>query len=306
MATQYPDDNRHEYGDLLRKIAQLEQRNGELVVDLMRDSAKLSEAEEKLKRWRTELEIVAEQKGHNLCHTWIPNLLKNTLGYTGNFPDPGRMTKTEFKMGCKFYQDDIFGPDTVPLCSGEMFKRKAVFLDRDGTLIKAVHRPNFPENSPDKKEITAPFKEDELIFVPHVLEALGMLKRAGFLRIMVTNQPDVAHGYMDEGEWQRIQGTIVDTLDLDDVFMCRHRQEDNCPFKKPSALMLQSAADKWGIDLSKSFMVGDTDADMKTGKLAGCGTVLVNTFYNSDVESDVRTTNLLVAAKVILFSQKVD
>lgn len=83
----------------------------DLNIKLMRTMAKLSDAEDMLKRWQAELEIVASKGGHNLCHIWIPDLLKRTLGHTGNFPDPDGMTKEEFKLGCKFYQDDIFGPD---------------------------------------------------------------------------------------------------------------------------------------------------------------------------------------------------
>ena len=179
-----------------------------------------------------------------------------------------------------------------------MFNRKAVFLDRDGTLIEIVERPEHI------KKRTAPFKESELVFVPDVHEALDILRRAGFLRIMVTNQPDVAHGYMEEEEWKKIHRAIVSSLDFDDVFMCRHRQGDGCPFKKPSGLMLQSAADKWGINLSKSYMVGDTYADSESGKLAGCETILVDRFYNQDAVCDVRVGNLMDAVKVIVMAEK--
>ncbi len=96
------------------QIFGLRQRNKELVIELMRKSAEASEAQETLKRWRTELEVVAEQKGHNLCWMWIPRLLKNTLGYTGKYPDPDTVTREEFELGCKAYQDDIFGP-VIPL-----------------------------------------------------------------------------------------------------------------------------------------------------------------------------------------------
>ena len=112
MATQYPEHD-DDYGTLsssLDETQKLRKRNEELVVDLMRKSAEASEAEETLKRWRTELEIVAEQKGHNLCWMWIPRLLKATLGHTGKYPDPDNVTREEFELGCRAYQDDIFGP----------------------------------------------------------------------------------------------------------------------------------------------------------------------------------------------------
>lgn len=96
--------------DLEMRLMVLDQRNKELVIDLMRKSAEASEAQEQLKRWRTELEIVAEQKGHNLCWMWIPRLLKATLGHTGKYPDPEKVTRAEFELGCRTYQDDLFKP----------------------------------------------------------------------------------------------------------------------------------------------------------------------------------------------------
>lgn len=97
--------------DLEMRIMTLEQRNRELVVELMRKSAQFSEVEETLKRWRTELEILADQKGHNLCWAGVPRLLKNTIGHTGKYPDPEKVTKEEFRMGCDVYIEDLFGSD---------------------------------------------------------------------------------------------------------------------------------------------------------------------------------------------------
>lgn len=112
MATQYPTD-REEFNLTIQRLHEqidtLTKLNHELVKDVMHQSAKASEAEETLKRWRTELEIVAEQKGHNLCWMWIPRLLKATLGHIGKYPDPEKVTREEFELGCRAYQDDIFG-----------------------------------------------------------------------------------------------------------------------------------------------------------------------------------------------------
>ncbi len=157
-----------------------------------------------------------------------------------------------------------------------MFDKRAVFLDRDGTLIKAIYRPDLA------KKITAPFVRDELEFMPHYKEVLDFLQERSFIRIMVTNQPDVALGYMSQIAWNTIHSEVLATLKLDDYYMCRHTTMDNCPCKKPSPLMLKVAACKWGIDLSRSYMVGDTRSDMETGKAAGCQTVLIRTPYNKD------------------------
>lgn len=185
-----------------------------------------------------------------------------------------------------------------------MFKQKAVFLDRDGTLIEAIHRPNFPENSFHKKEITAPFHENELVFVPDVHEVLDILRRMGFLTVMVTNQPDVAHGYMTEDEWQRIHNVVVKTLEFQHVYMCRHRSRDECDRKKPSPKMLFDAEDNLGINLSESYMIGDMDADMKASKAAGCAGILLERDYNQDVNADIRVASLTDAVKVIRLAEK--
>jgi D-glycero-D-manno-heptose 1,7-bisphosphate phosphatase len=176
-----------------------------------------------------------------------------------------------------------------------MYKRRAVFLDRDGTLVKIVERPGHP------KERTSPFTEDELEFFPDTYRTLTEFKKMGYLRIMITNQPDVGYGYVSETDWQKIHRRIVDTLGLDDVFMCRHISEDNCPFRKPSGLMLLAAADKWGIDMRQSYMIGDTWKDMDAGRAAKCKRVIMlNRRYNLHDDSDVRADTLNEVIGIIL------
>jgi|SRR3989338_1398370 len=183
--------------------------------------------------------------------------------------------------------------DELVLSGSSMFKRWTIFLDRDGTLIKAIPRPDFI------KQVTAPFFFHELEFVPKVKEVLAGMKEMGYLRIMVTNQPDVAHGYMSQKEWDDIHNTVIDELKLDDYYMCRHTADDDCPYKKPSPMMLIAAADKWGIDLKNSIMIGDTRTDMLTGRAAGCKTILVrgltpglNYNHNRDGIADLEIDNL--------------
>jgi len=113
MSTYYPPDDRHETEDLKKKILELEKRNRELVAEAVKKSTQLIDAEDRLRRWTVELESLASKKGHGLCHVWIPILLKNTIGHTGNFPDPDKITREEFELGCKIYQDEIFGPKFI-------------------------------------------------------------------------------------------------------------------------------------------------------------------------------------------------
>ena len=101
--------------DLQAENRKLKAINRELNIDLMRAQAKLSDAEDKLRRWEVELEIVGSKTGHNGCHIWIPELLRNTLGNTGNFLDPDKMTPEQFAEGCVAYHGDRFGNCNVKL-----------------------------------------------------------------------------------------------------------------------------------------------------------------------------------------------
>ncbi|MEK7646890.1 MAG: HAD-IIIA family hydrolase [Patescibacteria group bacterium] len=179
-----------------------------------------------------------------------------------------------------------------------MSKKRAVFIDRDGVVVKPVYHEGFTLP-------TAPFHFQEFAFLDlsGTLEALSRLKKNGFLCILITNQPDVAYGHILEEEWQKIHRQVR-TLAFDDIFMCRHTREVNCPCKKPKPGMLFLAAEMWNIDLSRSYMVGDTQNDMLAGQAAGCKTVLVRTNYNIGIVRDYASNDLLSAAKMILSMEK--
>lgn len=177
--------------------------------------------------------------------------------------------------------------------SFNMFDRRAVFIDRDGTVIKSIKR-EFHNNM-----IAAPWFMDELEFMPKVQAGLKRLKKLGFVRILITNQPDVSYGYTTKERWEEIQNAIVRKLRFDDIFMCRHPKDCNCLARKPSPIMLTVAADKWGINLSRSYMVGDTDKDIRAGWAAGCKTILINTEENQSVKSDFRVAGFWEAVKLI-------
>lgn len=175
----------------------------------------------------------------------------------------------------------------------DMFDRRAVFIDRDGTVIKSIKR-EWPKNA-----LTAPWFLQELEFMPKVQAGLKRLQRLGFLRILVTNQPDVSYGYTTKERWQEIQNTIVKKLRFDDVFMCRHSKNCNCLVRKPSPMMLTVAACKWGINLNRSYMIGDTDKDIGAGWGAGCKTILIDTEKNQSLRADYHVPGFWEAAKLI-------
>lgn len=171
-------------------------------------------------------------------------------------------------------------------------KKRAVFIDRDGVVVRAIPRPGFTWP-------TAPFSFDEFIMEDGVEGAIRLLQDRGFLCILVSNQPDVAYGHISHQEWRRIQNK-VEELGFDDVFLCRHTREDNCECKKPKPGMLVQAAARWDIDLSRSYMIGDTVNDVLAGKAAGCKTVLISTTYNKQLVSDLAAGSLYEATLLIL------
>jgi D-glycero-D-manno-heptose 1,7-bisphosphate phosphatase len=177
-----------------------------------------------------------------------------------------------------------------------MNRRRAVFIDRDGVVVRSVVRMGF-------ELPTAPFSFEELVFEDGVAKAIRLLRDWGFLCILISNQPDVAYGHMARSEWRRIQNK-VEELDFDDIFLCRHTRDAGCECRKPKPGMLLKAAARWNIDLARSYMVGDTAKDTLAGKAAGCKTVLISTSYNKDVESDLSATSLHGAALLIIEMNK--
>ena len=113
MVTYYPTEHEEfnwQVEALESRIKELERQNSELNISWMKTQAELSDAEDTVRRWRTELEIVASKGEHNGCHIWIPDLLKRTLGHTGKFLDPEKMTSEQFAEGCIVFHGDRF-PD---------------------------------------------------------------------------------------------------------------------------------------------------------------------------------------------------
>lgn len=171
--------------------------------------------------------------------------------------------------------------------------KRAVFLDRDGVLNLAMIKNGKPY---------PPNNLAELIIPDEVLPALIQLKSAGFLLIGATNQPDVARGTTPIETVQTINDVLMQKLPLDDIRVCYHDDKDNCSCRKPSPGLLINAAKDYGIDLSKSFMIGDRWKDIDAGKNAGCKTIWVSMGYTERIptEADYITDSLLGAVTWIM------
>ena len=169
---------------------------------------------------------------------------------------------------------------------------RAVFLDRDGVLNRGVITDGAP---------FAPADLPEFQLMPRVLEALTDLKAAGFLLIVVTNQPDIARGRATRAGIDRIHAWMEEQLPLTAIRVCFHDDVDECACRKPKPGLLISAAVDYEIQLGRSFMIGDRWRDIGAGRAAGCRTVLVNRFPEPlRVEPDIELADLPAAAAWIL------
>jgi D-glycero-D-manno-heptose 1,7-bisphosphate phosphatase len=144
--------------------------------------------------------------------------------------------------------------------------RPAVLLDRDGVLNRVFVRDGVSH---------PPAHPCEFELLPGVPEALARLSFAGLALAVVTNQPDVARGTQTRAGVEVLNDLVRSALPVLDVLTCCHDNADDCPCRKPRPGLLIEAGRRWGLDLSRSFMVGDRWSDVEAGRAAGCRTVLV-------------------------------
>ena len=167
----------------------------------------------------------------------------------------------------------------------------AVFLDRDGTLMKDVDYCGDPS---------------EVEVFPSAAHALTRLKAAGFRLIVITNQSGIGRGFFDERQYRSVEAELYRQLGaglIDASYHCPHHPDENCACRKPSPNLVQQAADEHQLDLTGSFFVGDKLSDIECGRRAGVRTVLVRTGYGKTADpgrSDYVASDLGVAADLIL------
>ena len=126
------------------------------------------------------------------------------------------------------------------------------------------------------------------------------LRAAGFRVFAVTNQPDVARGLVSSAASAAIMDAVRSAVGLEDVRVCPHDDGDGCGCRKPLPGMIRELAHEWGVDLTRSYVVGDRWRDVDAGHAAGCTTVLLRRPYNAEVGADVIVETLHDAARVML------
>ena len=152
-------------------------------------------------------------------------------------------------------------------------KRKAIFLDKDGTLI-----PDVPYN----------VDPDLIILQPGVIEGLKLLKEVGYVFIVISNQAGVARGYFKYNELEKVEGKLNLLLNQEEIqierfYFCPHHPKGKiaeyaitCDCRKPEPGMILKAAKDLQIDTAESWMIGDILNDVEAGNKAGCKTILLD------------------------------
>ena len=171
--------------------------------------------------------------------------------------------------------------------------RRAVFLDRDGVVNRAVVRAGkpYPPASPAELEI-----------LPGVETGLPQLKVAGFHLIVVTNQPDVARGTQTREQVETLHAALQAQLPIDEFRVCYHDDADHCTCRKPKPGLLVDAAREHGIDLTASYLIGDRWRDVAAGQVVGCTCLFIDYGYaeTQPAQPFVRSTSVGAAVEWIL------
>ena len=170
--------------------------------------------------------------------------------------------------------------------------KKCVFLDRDGVLNQTIFRMG--------KE-RAPYTLEEFALFDGVKESLELLKEKQFVLIVVTNQPDVARGWVSREAVDAVNEKLKELVSVDEIKVCFHTEKDNCSCRKPEPGMLLEAGRDYDIDFKSSWMIGDRYSDILAGKRAGCRTILIGAGDNSEVvKPDYQFGSLSEAARLII------
>lgn len=149
--------------------------------------------------------------------------------------------------------------------------RPAVFLDRDGVLTEAFVRDGVP---------APPRSLAEFRLLPGVAGACADLRRAGFVLVVVTNQPDIARGTQTRAEVDRMNERLRSLVTLDEVCVCPHDDADGCVCRKPQPGMLLGAAARLHLDLARSVCVGDRWRDIEAARRAGVTAIHIQRHYD--------------------------
>jgi len=179
---------------------------------------------------------------------------------------------------------------------------RALFLDRDGILDELVFYPS-------SDEWESPRTPADVEMIEGVSEPLRRFLDAGWLLVIITNQPSAAKGKTTWQELIDVHEKVLASLGVPIAksYICFHRAEDQCDCRKPKPYFVREAARELDIDLAQSWMVGDQDSDLACGRAAGCRVALIehhgSAHKRGSIEPDLRCRDLAELASAILSSR---
>ena len=168
--------------------------------------------------------------------------------------------------------------------------KKAVFLDRDGVIIEQVAYLSRPE---------------QVALIPGAVEALETIHRHGDYAVVISNQSGVGRGYFTAADVDAVHARIEELLaergeHVDAYYYCPHAPDEECSCRKPSPEMILRAAERFGVNVASSLMLGDRMSDLKCGVNAGCASsVLVLTGYGEEQAPKAREAGFAVARDML-------
>ena len=179
-----------------------------------------------------------------------------------------------------------------------MNKKKAIILDRDGTLIE------------DKNYA---YKLEDFELLDGVIEGLHLLKK-NFIFFIVTNQSGIGRGYYTAQDFQNFNNHLINVLKIQEIeilktYFCPHLKEENCECRKPKTKFMDDIIKEFNVDINESWMIGDHPSDMQFGIKSGCNTIFLTTGHGDKHLDELKTlgikptlicNNFLKAAKKIL------
>lgn len=175
---------------------------------------------------------------------------------------------------------------------------RAVFFDRDGVLNEAAVRGGTPRS---------PSSLADLRIVPGARSSVAAVRDAGYMTIIITNQPNIARGVQGRGVVDSLNTAVASAVGADVVYTCAHDDADNCACRKPRPGLILQAARDHHLDLKRSFFIGDRWKDVACGKSAGCTTIFLDRGYSetrSDPGADYSVRSLEDAVDCILESRR--
>ncbi len=193
-------------------------------------------------------------------------MTKNRMPILFNFNSSKALTATVSKQ--KLFRSVCSRKAAENFIKNKKFYNRALFLDRDGTIIYDRHYLR---------------RLQDIEFVPEVKASLKLLKSIGYILIIVTNQSGIGRKLFDKDFVEKTHITINGRLDgiIDDFFYCPHIPDEFCSCRKPKTGMIDKAVRKWHIDLKTSWMIGDSDKDIQMATNAGIRSIRIDGDNNS-------------------------